>query len=141
MQYTYRYFKASWGIYIELDYEIIFNYFVDQAYYGDEIKHIYNDVYMKIKNPSTEYEFISYIQKALIDVSELLKNTISSPVLFEIEKITYNWCDFQKEAIYAAVVCVFLNYFKLDTALQPKIEFDPIRRKYMCYDLKNHLLT
>lgn len=132
MKSIYKFFKSSWGIYIEIEYDISLrnSTCVDMTNIS-LLSKVKNRIFLEFKD-KIDYTFYFYIDKGVSDLSNLFETKINSDesLFITISRITFNWSDFQKEALYCAIQEALAKYFDLQVPIVD-IEYNKSEDKYI----------
>ena len=122
MLHKYRLLKSSWGIAIDIDFDII-NYVEPDAH------KITDMTYLRIKEENLEEEIVKALILGIKDISTQLDNKDESKTIV-INKVIYNYAHFQIEGIYCAIQEGICKHIGISP---PKVDviFDKTKNKYI----------
>lgn len=125
--------KSSWGIAIFYEIKELFDVGKDSI----NTYEIFPSVYLKLNDNPVDNISLDYLKAGVVSIIQYIK---TFPVIFFIEKLEYNICDYQPEGMYYMFRQWFFEHHG--------IEFPPINvyynkkiNQYIFPDLKSNLST
>lgn len=121
--------KTSWGIRVEFQGRII-----DCNRYLGTATRVTDSIGIALDIPETNeyvHSHFSLLTQGIVWVSDLLPN---DPIVIAIERIDFNFLDFQAEGFFFGIAKWLCDYFKIPTPPY-KVEYDNTNRKYLFWIL------
>ncbi|WP_027386240.1 hypothetical protein [Chryseobacterium gregarium] len=125
--------KTSWGIAIFYEIKELLDLNKDST----STYEIFPSVYLNLNDNPIDNVSLEYLKAGVISIIKYIK---TFPIIFSVEKLEYNICDYQPEGMYYMFRKWFFANHKMEVP-SINVYYDKEANRYIFPDLKDELNT